>query len=137
MANNYAKVHPQDQGGTVLQNYPAPFVSKQDTYSDNAGTSAVKSFTHDTTVIEVGAHGGAVAIKWIATSDTTASVVTTPAGANFDHVIPSNWTQRFVVPVETMMTNPQSVQGANRANGLYQRIAYKSFGVASITLSEF
>jgi hypothetical protein len=136
MSKNYAVALPHDQSGEVNQNSPAPYLAKDEWHSENASASSVISLTHDTTVVEVGANNGPAAIKWIATTDTTASVVTAAATADFDHVIPTGTVRRFVIPIETAVTNPQSIQGINRLNGLYQRIAYKSFGIASITMTE-
>lgn len=136
MSQNYAVGLPHDKNGEVQQNNPAPFLALDEWHSENATASSVISFTHDTTVVEIGASGGPAAIKWIATTNTNPSVVTAAATADFDHVIPKDTYRRFVIPIESSTTNPQSIQGANRLNGLYQRIAYKSFGIASVTLTE-
>lgn len=137
MAQNFAVGLPHDKNGEPQQNSPANFLAKEEWYSDNATTSSVISFTDDTTVIEIGALGAPAAIKWITVGNTNPSVIlTTPTASDFDHIIPKDTFRRFVLPIETSITNPQSIQGVNKLNGLYQRVAYKSFGVASITLTE-
>lgn len=129
---NYAVGIPHDVNRQDLQGYPAPVKAKAVYAKDTtATTSSVISTTHDTTVVEITAVGTPAFIRWVATTDTGASVISTQGTANFDHAIPPNKTQRFVIPIETATTNPQSIQGANRLNGLYQRYAIKSAGAAS------
>ena len=138
---NYSPALPNDKNQNPLQESPAPILAKQRFTSENATASSVVSFGHDTTAIEVAAIGGAgVAIKWIATGDTGASVITLAgATSNYDHVIPTNGTnpRRFVIPREIAGSYAASVQGLNRAEGLYQRVAFKSFGISSVMLSEY
>lgn len=133
---NYAVPLPHDQNNEYMFSFPSPIKTKATTSSENATASSVIGLTHNTTSLEVSAVGGPAVIRWIATSDTAASVVSAASGANFDHVIPTGTFRQFVVPIESY-GNPQSVQGINRVNGLYQRIAYKSLGVASVLLNEF
>ena len=138
MSLNYAPRLPIDASGQPMQELAAPILAKQRFTSENAVTSSVISFTHDTTGLEVAAVGGAAAIRWIATTDTQASVITAAgATSNYDHVIPANTVRRFAIPIERQGATPASVQGANRANGLYQRVAYKTAGIASVMVSEF
>lgn len=137
MSQNYAVGLPHDKNQEVQQNSPAPFLAKEEWYSDNASASSVISLTDDTTVLEITANGAAAAIKWIGVGNTNPSVIlSTATASDFDHVIPKDTFRRFVIPIETSVTNPQSIQGVNKLNGLYQRIAYKSFGVASIAMTE-
>lgn len=142
---NYAVGIPHDKNHQDLQDFPAPLKAKA-RYNDetNAGISSVISLSHDTTVVEVYAGGSAAAIRWIPTTETAgvtpfASVITLEGTtANYDHVVPVNTLRRFVVPIETAVTNPESVQGVNRLNGLYQRVAVKTFAVVgSVLTTEF
>lgn len=140
----YANQIPLDKGRTPLQEFPAPIVAKARYDGENASASSVISLTHDTTSLEVAAVGGPAAIKWIATSDTTSSVYTssTIAGAaassiNFDHVVGTGTVRRFVIPKETVNVPINSVVGVNRREGLYQRVAIKSVGIASVLTIEF
>ena len=133
--SNYAPVLPRDKGNEPMQEYPSPMRPKTRYSSENATASSVISLTHDTTALEIAAVGGPAAMRWVTTGDTQASVVSA-AGGNFDHIISTGEVRRFVVPIES---NPQtgSVQGVNRELGLFQRVAIKSIGVASVLLAEF
>ena len=137
MAVNYSPKLPSDSGSTPLQEYPSPKKALAVHSKENGSVSSVISFTHDTTALEVSAVGGGAVIRWIQTSDTTASVISGASGANFDHFISANTTRRFVIPIESQGIGQSSIVGANRLNGLYQRVAYKTVGVASIMTSEF
>lgn len=137
MSQNYAVGIPHDKNGEALQTLPAPFLAAEEWYSDNATASSVISVSDNTTVIEITASGGPAAMKWITRTDTTASVITTtPTASDFDHIIAKDTVRRFVIPIETYLTNPQSIQGVNKLNGLYQRVAYKAFGVSSVMMTE-
>lgn len=120
-----------------MTDHPAPVLALARYASENSTASSVISVSHDTTALEVAAVGGAAVVRWIGTADTAASVVSAAAGANFDHVVSSGSVRRFVLPIESQATNGSSVVGMNRAAGLYQRVAIKSIGVASVLLSEF
>lgn len=136
---NYAKGLPRDRGLEPMQQYPAPFVALARQSTENATASSVITLTQDTTAIELGATGGAAVMRWVATADTQASVISIAgATANFDHLVPTGTVRRFVVPIESNpATGYGSMQGANREYGLYRRLAYKSVGIASVMLSEF
>lgn len=134
---NYTKSLPRDSGGQPMQQYPAPALSLARYGAENSTTSSVISFTHDTTAIEIAAVGGPAVMRWVATSDTQASVVSAVSGANFDHVIPTGQYRRFVVPIERQGIGMTSIVGANRLNGLYQRVAIKSMGIASVLTTEY
>ena len=135
---NYAKGQPTGNNNVPFFESPPAIKAIARYVTENGTVSSVISLTHDTTAIEVGTGGTAATMRWVATSDTQASVVAIAgATANFDHVIPANTVRRFVVPVEAVPTSNSSVQGANRANGLYQRIAWKTQGIASVLLSEY
>lgn len=117
----------------------APYPATLAYSSENATASSVISLTSMATAIEIAAIGAPVVMKWIKSTDTQASVVSTASGANFDHVISSGSLRRFVVPIET---NPNTFNstgslGPNPANGLYQRVAYKTIGAASVLTTEY
>ena len=134
---NYANRLPQDKNGEAMQEYPSPKLALARYASENSSTSSVISVTHNTTTLEIAAVGGAAAMRWVTTGDTQASIISIAGTtSNFDHVIPTGTMRRFVIPIES---NPQtgSVQGINREIGLYQRVAIKSIGVASVLLAEF
>ena len=135
--NNYAPKLPYDKTGEPLQGYPSPKLALSRYASENSTNSSVISVTHDTTALEITAIGNAAVMRWVTTGDTQASVISIAgATANFDHVIPNGTVRRFVIPIESE-TQTGSVQGINREIGLYQRVAIKSIGIASVLLSEF
>lgn len=134
---NYAKSLPRDMDGAPMQEY-AGNVSVLARYSsENATASSVISLTHDTTAVEIAAVGGPAVMRWVSTADTQASVVSAASGPNFWHAISTGTVRRFVVPIESSPTQGASVVGRNRGLGLYQRLAYKSIGVASVLTSEY
>lgn len=136
---NYAKSLPRGKDGTEFQNSPPPFTAIVRSSSENATVSSVITVSSVTTALEIAAIGGSAVIKWIATTDTTASVISAAATANFDHVIPSGTVRRFVIPQErTPSQDPVgSVQGLNLQLGLYQRYAIKTIGIASVLTTEY
>lgn|SRR3990167_2441399 len=137
MNSQYVTPLPQDGSGNSMQEFPSPKRPLARITSENATVSSVISLTHDTTSIEIAAIGGTASMRWVTTGDTQASIVTIAGStSNFDHVITTGTVRRFVVPRESA-PNPQSVQGVNRLNGLYQRVAYKTAGIASVMLGEF
>ena len=110
-------------------------LSLASTTDENASVSSVIALTHNTTEIEVGAVGQGVAGRWAANQAT--SVVTAAGTANYDFLIPSGEVRRYVVPIETGGSYA-SVQGVNRAEGLYQNVAFKTFaGNGSVLLAEY
>lgn len=133
---NYPSL-PRDKGNSEMQEYPAAIKAKATFAKDNGSVSSVISFTDDTSALEISAVGGAAVMRWVATTDTAGSVLSTAAGANFDHVISANTTRRFAVPKESVGTGAQSVVGINREFGLYQRAAFKSVGIASVLTNEY
>lgn len=135
---SYPKQLPVDRNSNTMQDFPAAFKALARYNGENAGASSVISLTHDTTTIEIAANGGGATMRWIATSDTTASVVSAEGStANFDHAIAANTVRRFVVPKETGNVQMGSAVGINRQYGLYQRVAIKSNGVASVMTTEY
>ncbi len=139
----YSPALPVDKGSVPMQEYPAPIVAKEQYTNENATASSVISVTHDTTTIEVAAIGQAAAIRWVPVTETAAvspfGSIITVAGttANYDHILPAGTVRRFVIPRETQGLAPGSVVGANRLNGLYQRVAVKSAGIGSVLLAEY
>lgn len=139
MSKNYAVPLPTDGLMNTMQNYPAPLVAKAQYTRENASASSVVSLNANTTTIEIAAFGNGAAMKWITTGDTQASVFSSTIGANYDHILVTGEKYRFVVPIETYPTASvlATQAGANLRNGLYQRVAFKSFGAGSVMLSEF
>lgn len=136
MAKAYAKSLPRDRDGGVMVESPAPFLALARSASENVTASSVLTVTDNTTVIEIAPVGAPAVMRWVATTDTQASVVSIAGGtANFDHVIPTATFRRFVIPQETAGTS--SVVGANTQNGLYKRYAIKSIGVGSVLTAEY
>jgi hypothetical protein len=134
MAMNYSNGKPM--GNNMVPQYDAPAIASTVAMyaKDNASASSVITLTQDTTDIEVAANGGPAIIKWIRTTDTQASVTTT----GFDFVVAKDTVRHFVVPVETQTAQGySSVQGANRENGLYQRLAFKGTGISSVYVTEY
>lgn len=137
MSNPYPSI-PRDRGSSPMVEYPAAVRANARYASENSTASSVISVAHTTTMLELSAIGGAAVMRWVATTDTEASVISIAgATSNFDHVIPAGTMRKFAIPQERISTYAQSVQGVNRAEGLYQRIAIKSVGVASVLVSEF
>lgn len=124
------------QGVAFVSDGPVLGPAIEQFYSETGAASSVVTLNDNTTVIEVAAAGTAVAIRWVPTTDTTASVVTaTGAGGNFDDVVPAGTVRVFPIPQERIGTS--SIVGANKANGLYNRVAWKNFGTGSVIAIEF
>lgn len=105
---------------------------------ENGAASSVITLTQNTTAIEIGTQTQPALLRWIATSDIEASVFGNASIMNFDHMIPAATVRRFVVPIESFVGDTSnSVQGANRENGLFRRVAYNTQGIASVALSEY
>ena len=139
MINPYPNL-PHDRGNNVMQEFPAATSVLAIYASENSSASSVISVTHNTTIIEIAAVGGPAVMRWVSSVvafGAATSVISAAATANFNHVIPTATVRRFAIPIERQDTNPQSVQGINRLNGLYNRVAIKSIGVASVLLTEY
>lgn len=106
--------------------------------AENAAASSVITLSAQTTVLEIAAIGNSAVMRFVRTGDTQASVVSA-AGGNFQHVIGTGTVRRFVVPKESSGggLGAGSIIGVNRDEGLYQRVAIKSIGTASVLLTEF
>lgn len=128
---------PIDANKTPMQNYAPPSSVVAVWHDENGAVSSCISLTHDTVTVEIAATGAPAFMRWIRQGDTEASVVSAAAGANFNHVIPAATVRSFVVPIETSTGAVNSVMGINRREGLYQRIALKTNGAASVILNEY
>lgn len=134
---NYVNSLPRDRDGEPLQEFPTPKLALARYAPENSSASSVITLTQNTTSLEVAAVGNSAVVKWIATTNTNPSVISAAGTENFDHVVPSGSVRRFAVPREATGTTAGSVVGINRENGLYQRVAIKSIGVASVLTAEF
>jgi hypothetical protein len=137
MSQQYAARLPIDASGAPMQEYPSAKKALA-RYGAAAVTSSVVTLTDNTTSLEVGAiSGGGVVMRWVTTADTQASIIATGANANYDHFIPADQVRRFVVPIEG--PGVSSIVGANKQNGLYNRVAWIAAAAppSSVLASEF
>lgn len=148
---NYAARVPADSSGLPLESYPAAKIHLPQTTTnapsvlsmDNGSFSSVMTLNDNTTVLEIAATNAAAVLRWVPVGETAAapaagpfqSVITVQGTANFDHVIPKDSVRRFVVPIETRGST--SVVGLNIQNGLYNKVAVKSFGIGSVSTLQF
>lgn len=149
MSLNYAARLPIDASGLPMQEFPSPKVANVVWKVHTALASSVITLNEKTTVLEVGAGGGAVLMRWVPATENAsiagykASIVSSGLGvANFDHSIPAGTIRRFVVPIETLPTASvlATHAGPLLANGLYQRVAWIASSAetnASILATEF
>ena len=136
MSDNYSPKTPRGKDNNPKDGYPPAKVALESNNNENISVSSVLAFTHDTTEIEVAAVGQGVAGRWAA-NQATSVVTATGTGANFDFVVPVSTVRRFVVPRETSGSYA-SVQGVNRADGLFTAIAYKTLaGNGSVLTAEY
>lgn len=131
----YATPIPNDIAGNDIQGAAVPQPALVSITSENATASSVITVNDNTTDLEVAAVGVTGFVKWIGRNDTTASVIATAGTANYDVVIPPNTVRRLVIPRETLGTS--SIVGANIANGLYNRYAWKTAGIGSILSTQY
>lgn len=135
---NYAMGQPMGNNQIPLYNCPPAIKAIGSTIKDTTATvSSILILTQDTTAIEVASNGGPSYIKWLSqgTVDSSVagtSVISTGASASFDHVVSNDNVRRFVVPVSIHNSGAQSVQGANRDNGLFTHVAMKGGTGASV-----
>ncbi len=126
MSINYAKKIATDVDANPIQNAGTPFKAVA-RYGNTITVSSLIQMTDNTTVLEIGATGGAgLAIRWIPVTETAsvspfASVIASGSTANFDAYIPAGTVRRFVVPMESV--GVPSVVGINKQAGLYNRVA--------------
>lgn len=140
MSRNYPKGQPIGDSQSPIYMSPPAIKAIAQYVGENATTSSVLTLTQNTTAIEITAGATPVVMRWVATTDTQASVVAIAgATSNFDHAIPANTFRRFVVPIESQVNvaGSSSMMGDNRANGLYQRVAVKTQGIASVLTTEY
>lgn len=131
----YAKPVAVDKNGNSLDSQPLPLKALLTVVSENATVSSVITLNDNTTDIEIAAVGSPAFIRWIGRGDTAASVLSAAGTANYDAFLQANQTKRFIVPIEQLGTS--SIVGANIANGLYNRLAYKSAGIGSILSNQY
>lgn len=113
---------PVDQSRTPMQEFPAALDAIQSFGSSNTAASSVVTLADNAVNLEVTTGANPVALRWVATTDTQASVIAVGASANFDHVVPANATRRFAVPVEGNQV--ASIVGDGVREGLYRRVAW-------------
>lgn len=132
MSQSYAVPIPHDKNIEPLQGYPANISAKITTTAVPPAASSVITLGANTTVIEVAALNGAMALKWGPGSVIAVAGVT----ANYDHVIPINTVRRFVVP-QSVLGSTASVVGANSLNGLYNTLSVITMSSTLSAITEF
>ena len=128
---------PVDANGTPFVSNGSPLGPALKQYTrENGVASSVITVQAATTVVEVAAGGAPAFIKWVATGDTTASVIAIAgATANYDDVVPAQDSRVFPIPQERIGT--ASTVGANVQHGLYARYAIITGGISSVFAVEF
>lgn len=140
---NYAKGLPMGDNQIPFTTDAPPAVAAiASTTRENGVTSSILVLTQDTTSIEIAAATAPVFLKWLsqATVDSSVagtSVISAAGTANYDHVIPTATTRRFVVPIFSIPSSQTSAMGANRANGLYPNVATITTPIASVFLTQY
>ncbi len=124
----------------MIQNATVTQKSLVTIVSENATVSSVITLNDNCTDLEISAQVSPVGIRWVPRTETAGvapfgSVITAAGTANFDAIIPAGVVRRLVVPIETIGTS--SIVGANIANGLYNRLAYKAFGIGSVFTNQY
>ena len=117
----YKKI-PVDEMRSPLQEFPTALEAIQSFGVSNTAASSVVSLADNATNLEVTTGGNPVAIRWVPTTDTQASVIAVGGTANFDHVIAANATRKFAIPQEGPAV--PSIVGAGVKEGLYRRVAW-------------
>ncbi len=140
MSNPYPKL-PQDKNGMAMQEFQSAKKATDSWLSENATASSVLLLGHDTTALEIHAVDKDAVIRWVAATGAAAGVTSVVAiagaTANFDAVIPAGTVRRFAIPVEVANSEAASVQGVNRSEGLYNRVAWKTQGISSVFANEY
>ncbi len=142
---NYSKGKAVGDNGVPHFDSPPAVIALVSGGITNAASSSVITLSQDATQVEVAVMGtGAAVIKWIATGDTVGSVYSISSvgatfPANFDNEIPRDTVRHFVIPIESQTSQGySSMQGANRANGLYQRLAVVAAGgISSVLVTQY
>lgn len=137
---NYAPNTPRDKGGMPKDGYPPAKTALVSTNKEDATNSSILLLGHDTTELEIAAVNQHIAGKWLtqATIDSSVagtSVITAVGTANFDFMVQTDTVRSVVVPVSAHVADYGSVQGVNRAMGLYPAVAYKTFAGAGSVLT--
>lgn len=134
---NYAKGKPMGNNQIPFFDSPPAIKAVEQYYTENGVTSSVITLTENTTAIEIGAGGSAVLMRWVYIADAE-TAATSVLATNWDHVIPADTVRRFVVPIEGNFSEGYgSMVGANRANALFRRVAYKNTSIGSVFASEY
>lgn len=140
-ASPYKQLGVDKQGNTFNADASPIGPAKKQYLSENGTASSVVTLTDNTTVVGITTAGAPAYIRWVPRSETAgvapfASVIAIAgATANFDDVVPANTTRIFPIPQETIGTS--SVVGLNVQAGLYNRLAVKTGGIASVISVEF
>lgn len=135
MSINPYRELPRDKNGNAMQGVPPAFTALQRFSSENATTSSVVTLNDNTTFVEVLSLGVGAALRWVASTDTQASVVSAAATANYDVLLSPNSVKRLAIPQEKVGVS--SIVGLGVQAGLYRRMAWKTFGVGSIMSAEY
>lgn len=140
MSARYATAASYDVTGGLVPNATVTQRALVTTVSENAITSSVITLNDNCTDLEISAGASPVFYRWVPRAETAAvtpfaSVISVAGTANFDAVIPAGAVRRLVVPVEQLGTS--SIVGANIANGLFNRIAYKTGVVGSVFTTQY
>lgn len=136
MSQNTYKPLPIDKNGNEFQLSPPNFVALKQYTSENGTVSSVITVTDNTTILEVATGGVSAVVKFIASGDTTASVIGIAGStANYDVAIPANTVRKLAIPQETQGVS--SIVGLNKQAGLYNRFAWKTNGIGSIMGVEY
>lgn len=142
MSDTYSPALPLGKRGEVKTNYPPAKAALAASTKENASASSILLLSHDTTEIEVAAAGQNIVGKWLTqavvdSSVAGTSVISDAGSENYDLMVGKETVRRFVVPIATF-SNMGSVQGVNRAEGLYPAIAFKTFaGNGSVLTLQF
>lgn len=120
-----------DRNGAPIQNGSPDGVALVARYSDNGAVSSVITMNDNTTLLEVSATGTPAIVRWVPSTDTAASVIST----NYDVIVPPNTLRKLPVPHET--TGTSSIVGLGVQAGLYRRYAWKNIGAGSVMSNEY
>ena len=129
---SYINPLPRDKSNEAMQEFPAPVRAVTSVMMiENDAVSSVLLLDQNASHVEVNAVGGPIAIRWVRSTETPTvsprgSVIASGAGANFDHLIPTNSYRRFAIPKETGGMGPGGVAtaGIGSVYGLYYRLGH-------------
>lgn len=131
MSTTYAPLTPRGKDGNQKVGYSPAKVALATTVKVNATASSILLLGHDTTELHVAAVGQHIMGKWLTQAIVDSSVAGTSVlsgtgTANFDFVVQTDTIKNFVIPIATGGGSYGSIQGVNRAEGLFPAIAYKT-----------